>query len=43
MNNLRRRHCRWHYLWLIDFLILILFFVMSIQGMENIQENFHYS
>ena len=43
LNNLRRRHGRWHYLWLIDFLIVILFFLMSIQGMENIQENFHYS
>ena len=43
LDNLRRRHRRWHYFWLINFPILILFFLKSIQGMENIQENFHYS
>ena len=30
-------------LFLVNFLILILFFLMSIQVMEIIQENFHYS
>ena len=42
-GNLRRRHRRWHYFWLLNFSILILFFLMSIQDMVIIQENFHYS